>query len=230
MVWGNTEAEVIKNAPHCFEGPLSATRPKSLTFIPGDIYGNQALLKTDPGYLANLMAQSEEEKSRLLLGNWKIRTDNLSLMNFGRIGDIFSNYPANTTTKCITCDASRFGRDFTVIMVWNGWQVVSIKVFYQTEAKDIVEAIEKSRADHGIGKSMVLIDQDGVGDGAVKLGGYQGFHGGTAALPEPGSKVKENYANLKAQCWYRFGKHVNDGEVHVIISNENIEVQGTRST
>ena len=46
---------------------------KSVTFISASIYDNRILLAADPGYLANLKAQSEVEQERLLFGNWKIK-------------------------------------------------------------------------------------------------------------------------------------------------------------
>lgn len=47
--------------------------PKSVTFIPSLVTDNKALLATDPGYLANLMAQDTVQRARLMGGNWKIR-------------------------------------------------------------------------------------------------------------------------------------------------------------
>jgi len=47
--------------------------PKSVTFIPAKLSDNQALMKADPGYLANLKALDAVERERLLGGNWKIR-------------------------------------------------------------------------------------------------------------------------------------------------------------
>jgi len=52
--------------------------PKSVTFIVSTIYDNPILLEKDPGYLANLQAQSFVERQRLLGdakrgGNWKIK-------------------------------------------------------------------------------------------------------------------------------------------------------------
>jgi len=47
--------------------------PKSLTFIPAKLTDNPALMRADPGYLANLMALPTVERERLLAGNWKIR-------------------------------------------------------------------------------------------------------------------------------------------------------------
>ncbi len=46
---------------------------KSVTFIPADLFDNPALLKADPGYLANLLTLSLIERERLLKGNWKIK-------------------------------------------------------------------------------------------------------------------------------------------------------------
>jgi predicted phage terminase large subunit-like protein len=47
--------------------------PKSVTFIPSKLSDNPILMRSDPGYLANLMAQPLVERERLLGGNWKIR-------------------------------------------------------------------------------------------------------------------------------------------------------------
>ena len=47
--------------------------PKSATFIPSSVYDNQALLKSNPQYLANLNALPLVERERLLKGNWNIR-------------------------------------------------------------------------------------------------------------------------------------------------------------
>lgn len=53
--------------------PEEKQEPKSVSFVASTIYDNQVLLKTDPGYLANLKALSVVERERLLFGNWKIK-------------------------------------------------------------------------------------------------------------------------------------------------------------
>ena len=45
---------------------------KSVSFVEADIYDNKILLESDPGYMANLLAQGEVEKQRLLYKNWNI--------------------------------------------------------------------------------------------------------------------------------------------------------------
>jgi predicted phage terminase large subunit-like protein len=65
VIWADTKKELEEKYPELI--------PKSFTFIPATIYDNQILLKKDPGYLANLMAQDIVTRERLLKGNWKIR-------------------------------------------------------------------------------------------------------------------------------------------------------------
>lgn len=70
--WADTAEELAEQFPHlCKDAP-----PKSVTFIPASVYDNPALLKKDPGYLANLMALLPVDQARLLGdrkrgGNWK---------------------------------------------------------------------------------------------------------------------------------------------------------------
>lgn len=47
--------------------------PKSVTFIPAKLTDNAALMATDPGYMASLLALPTVDRERLLGGNWKIR-------------------------------------------------------------------------------------------------------------------------------------------------------------
>jgi predicted phage terminase large subunit-like protein len=66
LSWGDARKELVDlHGPEC--------EPKSFTFIPSTIYDNPALLKQDPGYLANLKALDTVTQARLLGGNWKIR-------------------------------------------------------------------------------------------------------------------------------------------------------------
>ena len=75
-LWGDSKEDLIKrygdvNLPI---DHIEQVQPKSVTFIPGKLTDNPALMKADPGYLANLKAQNAVEQARLLGGNWKIRS------------------------------------------------------------------------------------------------------------------------------------------------------------
>lgn len=230
IVWGSTVDEVISQLPHIFNNEaLRSTGVdvrdlvRSVTFIPGSILtDNKIFIAQDPGYLGGLLSLEEAEKAQLLDGNWKVRTDGMGLVDFAAGRNLFSNYPEQLQRplRCITVDAARFGRDFCVIKVWNGWEVIHISVYKKSDVHDIKDEIERLRRKFNVMRSDVVIDQDGVGGGTVSLGSYTGFSGGAPALKDPDARIKENYFNLKTQCYYRFAERVNRGEVRINVTSE----------
>lgn len=75
IIWADTKEELIEKygnpeLPHDHEEQV---QPKSFTFIMSKLTDNKILMKSDPGYMANLKALSRVERERLLGGNWKIR-------------------------------------------------------------------------------------------------------------------------------------------------------------
>ena len=223
MVWGDTPEQVIEKAPHLFAGELALTRPKSFTFIPGSIYENKKLLSLNPEYLGNLMAQDPETRAQLLEGNWKVKVDGLALFEHQRLFDLFHNHLASAREplRCITCDAAGFGRDRCVILAWVGYEVVAGVVLSTSDNQEIYVAVEVLRKHWRVAVSDTLIDQDGLGGGVVKLGGYAGFSGGAQPLEDPETGVKENYKNLKTQCYYRYAELVNTAGTNVLITTDN---------
>ena len=67
LLWADTAEALFEQYPDI--------PPKSVSFIPARLQDNAILMKADPGYLANLMAQPRVERERLLGGNWKIRAN-----------------------------------------------------------------------------------------------------------------------------------------------------------
>ncbi|GAA3940537.1 terminase large subunit domain-containing protein [Hymenobacter algoricola] len=231
MIWGDTPEEVLEKAPHLFEGELAATRPKSLTFIPGSIFENKKLLAVNPEYLAGLMAQDETTKAQLLEGNWKVKVDGLALFEHPRLSDLFTNLLTQPPRprRYITCDAAGFGKDFTVIMVWEGWEVVQIVVDRKTAPRDIYDLIEAQRRKWNVAESDVLVDQDGVGGKVFAFGrGYKGFSGGAAPMVDPITGKPENYKYLKTQCYYRYSDRVNAATTAVRVDDYTVEIDGSR--
>ncbi len=66
LIWANSPEELTTTYG-------ADQMPKSVTFIPAKITDNPILLKEDPAYLSNLLAQPTVDRARLLDGNWKIR-------------------------------------------------------------------------------------------------------------------------------------------------------------
>lgn len=227
-VWGDTKQEVYEQCPDFFEnkhvveaGAKITDLIKSVTFIPGNIKDNKILVTQDPGYLGNLLSLDENTRAQLLGGNWKIRVDGLGIFHYQGIDNIYDNYPekSSNATKCITLDAARFGRDLCVIYVWKGWEVIHMSIFKKSDVHDIVKHIEYLRRKFNVMRTNVVVDQDGVGDDTVKLGQYTGFHGNASAIEDPVTLIKENYKNLKTQCYYRIANRVNNGGIRFSISN-----------
>ncbi len=73
IVFSDKPEELKSKDPECI--------PKSLTFIPSNVYDNKILLHTNPEYLGNLKALSLVERKRLLEGNWKVRVSAGNLFN-----------------------------------------------------------------------------------------------------------------------------------------------------
>ena len=204
-VWGATKQEVIDKCPHVFNNKELRDGVKtiddlikSFTFVLGKIYDNKILLNKDPGYLGNLLSQSEEEKLRLLEGNWHVKTDNLSIAKREKILDIFTNSRLDTGQKYITCDHARFGRDMCVIISWVGWTVDKIQILTTSDTNYILDTIASEKHRLGIGSSSIICDQDAIG--VIDALRCRTFVGNGAALKVNGNPG--NYKNLKTQCYY----------------------------
>lgn len=75
LLWGDSAEELIREYgdPSLPADHDDQVKPKSVTFIAAKLTDNPALMKADPGYLANLKALPLVDQARLLGGNWKIR-------------------------------------------------------------------------------------------------------------------------------------------------------------
>jgi hypothetical protein len=184
--------------------------------------------KLPKGYIENLQRTlSKSEKERLLLGNWEYDDDPSALMEYDKILNCFSNYHVPEGGKYITCDVARLGGDKIVIVEWNGWRG---KVrYYQRQTLDkTAEIIEEARMRLGIGVNEVLVDEDGLGGGLVDFKKYRGFVNNAQPLESPtapwvdGKRMKENFDNLKSQCYFRLSERVNKNEIF-LQSEENVK-------
>lgn len=68
FIWADTKEEIF-----AAYGAGEEIQPKSVTFIPSKLQDNKILMKKDPSYLANLLAQDRVTRARLLDGNWNVR-------------------------------------------------------------------------------------------------------------------------------------------------------------
>ncbi|MEX0596919.1 MAG: terminase family protein, partial [Candidatus Paceibacterota bacterium] len=229
-IWGDSKQEVIDQAPHLFNvagfnQQKKLDMIKSLTFIKGSIDDNQILMQNDPGYLANLMAQDEETKLRLLDGNWKFSNDDKQLMDIIKIRDIKSNIfdISFRDKRYITIDHARSGKDLCVIITWHGWRALRIDCLTTSDTNQIIDIVTNRRKEYPIiPVSNIMVDQDGIG---VKDSlGCKLFVG--SSKPFKIARAAPKYENKKTQCYFYLAERVNESEIH--IDYDNIWIDGVK--
>lgn len=226
-IWGDTVQEVVEAAWHILEEPVgkSGIDPrefvKSITFISGSIYDNRELLSVNPAYLANLMAQDEQTKLQLLGGNWKVVISENELYDYYKFAGLFDNlYQVEKKGKYITSDIALEGSNKLGVGYWEGFELADLEVVDKSKGDKVIDVIAGMARTYKVENSNIIFDADGVGgfvDGFIR--GAIPFHGGAPVIEVmdtvSGKKIKENYFNLKAQCFYRSGKRVARGEMRI---------------
>lgn len=217
ICWGNSKQEVYEKQKHTIdtliesnEGSVMEDYIKSFTFITGSIYENKELMKSNPEYLANLLAQSEEEQLRLLYGNWKHVNNDNELYKFDAFKDMFDSLKSSKTgKKYITADIAMQGADKYIIGVWDGLELIDIEIIDKTNGKQVLESITKMAQTYGVSNSCIVYDNDGVGS---YLGGFivNGVPFNNNRTPM--GNGKKAYTNIKSQCYFESANKVNDGK------------------
>jgi hypothetical protein len=213
VIWGDSAEEVVEKAWYFLKEAIGDSGidarefVKSFTFISGSIYDNKELLKVNPAYLANLLAQDEQTKLQLFKGSWKVVISDIELYNYHSFAGMFNNvYDVKTEQKYITADIALKGSNKFIVGAWEGFELVDLLVMPKSDGKEVVEGIEKMAKVHRVQNHNIHYDNDGVGgyiDGYII--GAQPFHNGSS--PVDG----ENYQHLKAQCYYKSSDRANKG-------------------
>lgn len=226
-IWGDSLGEVHEKAYHILEplmeksGLPAGSFIKSITFVSGSIYDNKELIKANPEYLANLLSQDEQTRKQLLDGNWKVVVSDLDVYDYYKFIGIFENImDVEHKGKFITADIALEGSNKLVVGYWEGFELMNIEIMDKSDGKQVIELISSVAKYYGVQNSNICYDSDGVGgyvEGFIK--GAIPFNGGIPAIEvkdkASGKKIKENYFNLKTQCFYRSGARVDRGEYKI---------------
>lgn len=226
-IWGDSYDEVKDAAWHIIrpmieESGLKAEDfIKSLTFVSGSIYDNKEGLKADPSYPGNLLSQDEDTRRQLLEGCWKPSESDVDLFSISGFNGMFDNVrEVDKKGKYITADIAMKGSNKLVVGYWEGWELVNIEVMDKSDGKQVIELISSVAKHYGVQNLYICYDSDGVGsyiDGFIR--GAVPFNGGTSPIEvrdtASGRVIKENYKNLKTQCYYRIAERVNRGEIKI---------------
>ncbi|HXS57495.1 MAG TPA: hypothetical protein VN726_15290 [Hanamia sp.] len=205
----------------------TGTLPPDKVFIQAFAHENK---KNEAGYVDRLKTLLKGiERERLLEGNWEYSSDASSLIEYDKILDIFTNTHVPHGKKYITADIARLGGDKIVIIEWDGWRG-KVK-HYTKQGLDITGAkLEELRYKLQIGNSEVLVDEDGMGGGIVDFLKFKGFVNNSSPLAAPngpvddnGNPIKENYDNLKSQCYFRMAERINRNELYLECDSDEVK-------
>lgn len=169
--------------------------------------------KIDKGYVESLdEIKDPTMKKRLKYGEWEYEDDPLSLVDYEKILNIFTNDFVSPGKWYITADIARFGQGKTgktCIRVWNGLRVEK-KVEKQgipvTESADIIKKLSR---EYRIPMNQVIVDEDGIGGGVVDLlPNCKGFIANSSPL------FGGNFDMLKSQCGYKLAELINEDKIY----------------
>lgn len=226
-IWGNSYEEVEHNASHIIKplieksGLKAKDFIKSLTFVSGSIYDNKKGLENDPSYPGNLLSQDEETRRQLLEGRWKVSNSPNDIYDADVFTGMFENVrDVNRSGRYITADIAMKGSNKLVVGYWEGFELVDIEIMDKSDGKQVIDLISRMAQKYSVENRYICYDSDGVGsyiDGFIR--GAVPFNGGASPLPvkdeTSGRLIKENYMNLKTQCYYRTGDRVSRGEIKI---------------
>ena len=192
-------------------------KPNSEGTLPENVKFIQALLNDNPHiskhYRENLLQLDTITKERLLFGNWEYDDDPSALIPYNKIIDMFSNTHVTGGEHFITADIARFGADKTVIMMWEGFICTQIVTLEKQPLSVVIMEVERLRRLYSVPLSNIVADEDGVGGGVVDGLKCMGFVNNSAPVEIKG--VKQNYTNLKSQCYFLLSEKINKAEIYV---------------
>lgn len=170
-----------------------------------------------PSYIQSLLRLDKNSKQRLYYGNWEYDDDPSALMSIDAINNIFTNSFAKNGSKYISADVARFGSDKSVIFVWDGLRVIKSVVLTKKPTTWVSKVISDLAKNYSVPLSNIIVDEDGVGGGIVDQLGCKGF------VNNSSPKNKENFNNLKSQCYFKLAELVNKNEVY--IENQVLDIE-----
>jgi len=188
-------------------------RPMVKGELPDDTKFVHALPKDNPylseDYIRRLHELSNESlKQRLLFGNFDYDDDPTSLIPYNKITDLWSNSHVGGGERYISADIARYGKDSTVIMVWEGLRVIDIIELKKHGINEIVGVVDAIKTKYNVPLSNVIADEDGLGGGVVDFLGCEGFIANS-------SPIDGNFNNLKSQCYFKLADMVNENKIYI---------------
>jgi PBSX family phage terminase large subunit len=169
-----------------------------------------------PEYLEILKNLPPKQMKRLYLGDWNYEQEVDSLFDFDVIGaSIFKTAPKVDDKKYMSVDVARFGSDRSVIVIWVGNVITEILTYTKLSTTELSAEITDLIAKYGIHPQNIVIDSDGVGGGVADMVRGKNFINNSSPLH------KQNYTNLKSQCYIKLSEMFKEGLISINVLDPN---------
>jgi phage terminase large subunit len=187
--------------------------PDHLAFIQSRAGDNPFLPES---YVRTLALLPEQDRKRLLDGDWLYDESIDKLFSQENLIRCFRSESLQGETF-ISADVARLGKDRTIICVWRSLQLLEIHEFRKMRIPEITDKILNLQRIHAVRSSNIIIDEDGVGGGAVDaVRGCRGFLNGSRATKP------ERYSNLKSECYFKLAELIEDQRIIFPSSHRDI--------
>jgi len=179
------------------------TLPEHRVFVPALPGDNYHLPES---YMETLSRLPEQDRKRLRDGDWDYDESIDRLFNIDDVLRCFRN-ELLTGQKYITADVARFGKDRTVIGMWEGLTLTRVEVLRRADVTQVVAKVRELATANGVKLSNVIADEDGVGGGVVDGLKCKGFVNGSRATKP------DRYVNLKGECYYKLAELIEQNRI-----------------
>lgn len=179
------------------------TLPEHKVFVPALPGDNTHLPES---YLETLSRLPEQDRKRLRDGDWDYDE---SIDRIFATDDILRCFRPDLLSgeKYLTADIARFGKDRTVIGIWDGMTLTHIDTLRRASVTEVAGRIKELIGKHQVKLSNVIVDEDGVGGGVVDTIRCRGFLNGSRATHP------DRFQNLKAECYYKLGEMIEQNRI-----------------
>ncbi len=161
-------------------------------------------------YIEMLNELPQQQRERLLMGNWRYTDDINSLFDIDSINQSIYKFDLNPTDKkYMTVDVARFGDDRSVVMIWVGLVLFECYVYRKMSTVELSTVIKSLMVSHKIPPSQVIVDSDGVGGGVADQIRGTNFVNNSSPLHE------QNFSNLKSQCYVKLSEMFREGKISI---------------
>lgn len=189
-------------------------------FIESTIYDNPHIPIDTINVMEN-MPENSIEKKRYLYGLWEYDIDELCLFDYDAVNEMFIDdiKPINDSAFYLTIDVARFGNDATIIVLWQGYDIINIYPMKGIDIQTQISRINAIKTAYSVENKNIVIDSDGIG------GAITDFFKGANNFNNGARSSNGRYQNLKTECYYLLSQNINNRKINIYFKSNDESIK-----